>query len=414
MYQLVSTCTALFSLTDHRWFSFVKTCFMKLIRIVLNTLPFILFSITLFAQTTIPFSDKRWTIKSGGHLVEYYKGYEALYLQNGIAYLPDEQFGNGIIEFDIFLSERVSFSGVIFRMADEANYEELYLRSQLSGFPDAYQYTPVFNNNSGWQLYHDQYNGNNDGFVHFSPRDKGVGYNGILHFSFQDWTHVKLVVKGEQAELYLNHSEKPSAFISKLRRGLQAGYVGVESSVGACWFANFTVTKSNDVQLVNKEIIHRTPDPGTIMQWSVSNAFPENVLKDNSLTNKLNTSLRWIKMIAEESGLVNLSLVSAVTDSTNTVIAKLSITSDKNQLKKLDIGYSDRIKIFCNDQILYSGNTGFRTRDYKYLGTIGYFDAVYLPLKKGENTIMLAVSETFGGWGLQAKIVDMSGINIHD
>ena len=93
---------------------------------------------------------------------------------------------------------------------------------------------------------------------------------------------------------------------------------------------------------------------------------------------------------------------------------KIVVVSDKDQIKKLDIGYSDRVKAFCNEQAIYSGNNSFRTRDYRYLGTIGYFDAIYLPLKKGENTIMLAVSETFGGWGVMGKWDNMEGIQIKE
>jgi hypothetical protein len=34
-------------------------------------------------------------------------------------------------------------------------------------------------------------------------------------------------------------------------------------------------------------------------------------------------------------------------------------------------------------------------------------DAVYLPLKKGSNELMLAVSELGGGWGFICRLVDL-------
>jgi hypothetical protein len=34
-------------------------------------------------------------------------------------------------------------------------------------------------------------------------------------------------------------------------------------------------------------------------------------------------------------------------------------------------------------------------------------DAVYLPLKKGSNELMLAVSELGGGWGFICQLVDV-------
>ena len=94
----------------------------------------------------------------------------------------------------------------------------------------------------------------------------------------------------------------------------------------------------------------------------------------------------------------------------NTVLVKINIESSTDQIKKLDISYSDKIKIYCNRNAVYSGSTAFRTRDYRYLGTIGYFDAVYLPLKKGTNTSYMAVSETFGGWGVMAKWENVEGL----
>lgn len=51
-------------------------------------------------------------------------------------------------------------------------------------------------------------------------------------------------------------------------------------------------------------------------------------------------------------------------------------------------------------------------RDYRFLGTIGLFDEVYLPLKKGENELWLAVTESFGGWGIKALIEDLAGLTI--
>jgi hypothetical protein len=43
---------------------------------------------------------------------------------------------------------------------------------------------------------------------------------------------------------------------------------------------------------------------------------------------------------------------------------------------------------------------------------MGYYDAVYLPLKKGKNELWLAVSENFGGWGLKGKFENMEGIQL--
>ena len=51
-----------------------------------------------------------------------------------------------------------------------------------------------------------------------------------------------------------------------------------------------------------------------------------------------------------------------------------------------------------------------RSRDYRFLGSIGYWDTVFLPLAQGDNELVVAVSESFGGWGVQARFQDPTGI----
>ena len=36
--------------------------------------------------------------------------------------------------------------------------------------------------------------------------------------------------------------------------------------------------------------------------------------------------------------------------------------------------------------------------------SIGFFDTLYLPLEQGSNDLVIAVSETFGGWGIQGRL----------
>ncbi len=373
---------------------------------------FVAFCHSIFAQV-IPFNDDRWTFEGQSKVIENYKGQNSIYLQNGFYYLKDESFKNGIIEFDMYLEERVSFAGFFFRGQDLSNYEEIYFRGHHSGHPDAYQYTPVYKGMSGWQIYHDLYTGDNNGLIGWKPVGEGMGYNGILNFAFDRWMHVKLVVKGTQAEMYLDGEEIPSVFISELNRGTDAGSVGLKCSAGPAHFANFSVQKVESPILKGKGKTLQNRSANTIAQWQVSTAFPEAQIADlNTLSNDFLDKFQWQKLDAERTGLANFSKVTEPVQDGNTVLAKLTIDSDKAQTKRLDIGYSDRVRVYCNGQIIYSGNNGFRTRDYRYLGTIGYFDAVHLPLQKGTNTIILAVSENFGGWAVQGKLEDNANLII--
>ncbi len=360
----------------------------------------------------IPFSDARWTFEGGNKIIENFQGKNSVYIQNGIFYLKGEHFQNGIIEFDIFLTERVSFAGFVFRILDRNNFEEIYFRGHHSGHPDAYQYTPVFNGLSGWQIYHDLYTNVNDGLMSWRLKDESMGFNGVLKFDFDRWMHVKLVVSGTQAEMYFDGEATPSIFIKDLKHGDQAGSIGLRGNAGPAHFADFSFQKIDDPKLTNKKSTFETP-ANTIEKWQISDAFAEKEIVDKKgIDQDFLNKLKWQNLKSEHTGLANISKVILPEREDDTVLAKLEINSESDQIKRLDIGYSDRMRVYCNGQIIYSGNNGFRTRDYRYLGTIGYFDAVYLPLQKGENTIILAVSESFGGWAIQGKLEDMTGLKV--
>ena len=79
---------------------------------------------------------------------------DTLQAENGCAHRGDVQLENGTIDFDVQLSRRRSFVYLYFRVADEGEREEIYLRPHKSGLPDALQYAPVWQERSQWQLYH--------------------------------------------------------------------------------------------------------------------------------------------------------------------------------------------------------------------------------------------------------------------
>ena len=88
--------------------------------------------------------------------------------------------------------------------------------------------------------------------------------------------------------------------------------------------------------------------------------------------------------------------------------AKTTIESDRDQVKKLELGYSDEVTVFLNGQILYRGRSAQGFRDPAFLGIVNpENDDVYLPLKKGSNELMLAVSELGGGWGFICRLTEV-------
>ncbi|MCI0444143.1 hypothetical protein L0152_13155 [bacterium] len=347
-------------------------------------------------SVTVPFDDNLWEIKAKEHKVLNYLGRQTLYLKSGIAVVEDSQFTDGIIEFDIAFSGERAFMGAFWRMQDPDNYEEFYVRPHQSGNPDANQYEPVFNDVAAWQLYH------------------GEGYGAPTKYNFNQWNHIKLVISGKQADVYINDMNAPVLFISDQKREIKSGRVGVSvGNFAPGYYSNFSYTPLNNPPLKGKA---KEPEPtpaGTITAWMISNPIDGKSLENKyELTATDKRNLTWKKLESESTGVTNLARLDGVDDVKYTVFAKLTIESEQDQIKKMRFGFSDEVKVYLNDLLIYGGSDPYQSRDYRFLGTIGYFDELYLPLKKGMNEVWMAVSENFGGWGIKALIEDMNGITI--
>jgi hypothetical protein len=331
--------------------------------------------------------------------VEEHLGRRSLYLEGGLATVADARFAHGWIEFDLAFASDRGFMGAVWRVQDTKNYEEFYVRPHQSGNPDANQYTPVFNGVSGWQLYH------------------GERYTVPFAYRFHEWTRVKVLFSGAQAEIYIGDMENPVLFVDELKREVEPGGVGVSALKGfaPAHFSAFSFAATDFPPLRGRP---REPDSapeGVIPSWWVSDAFRESALAGRRSLGPDDVAARtWTRLPTERSGLANLARVQGVAWGRNTAFARKVVLSDREQVKRLDFGFSDRVRVYLNGRLLFRGDDTARSRDYRFLGSIGYFDALYLPLAQGENEILMAVSEDTGGWGVQAKLEDLAGITFKD
>ena len=357
----------------------------------------LLFSISLNnnAQSVIPLDTLHWDINAKSYILENYHGKDAIYIQQGIAVLKDSTFINGTIEFDMYLTERQSFPGVQFRITDDDNLESFFVRPHLSGKPDANQAAPVINGITAWQLY-------------FGP-----SYSFPYSYKFDDWTHVRLVINDNRGQVYLDYSDVPHLSWN-LVHPPKEGKIGIGGSFAPVHYSNFKINK-NETKINDFKVVERDPIENLIPKWQLSEKFEESILSNIEQLESFIESVKWEKSIQpEEQVAANISRgVTRYNDkSGNTVFARVDINSDQDQLKLFEFGYSDRAVVILNGKPLYKGTNKWRTRDYRYLGTVGLFDSVYLPLKKGENQLLLAVSEDFGGWLVTGRITDQKGIAI--
>ena len=153
---------------------------------------------------------------------------------------------------------------------------------------------------------------------------------------------------------------------------------------------------------------------GVVTHWQISNLVHSSLFKAKyRLTPEIKRNLTWMTHTTEPSGTINLARFGGTPNDTGrTIVARLLIESAFDQVKELSFGFSDQIKVYLNDQALYYGTDKQYSRDYRFLGTIGYFDRLFLHFKKGINELCLVVSEDFGGWGVKAKFENMDNISL--
>ncbi len=348
--------------------------------------------ISLMAQI-IPLDTSNWEFR-GDYVLENFRGKDAIYVKRGGIVLKDRLFLNGTIEYDLFLKNDQMFPGAYFRVSD-GNREEFYIRPHLSGKPDANQVAPSVNGIAPWQMM-------------FGPK-----YSFPYEYKYDDWTHVKLVVNGDKAQVYLDYSEVPNHSWNLTLPVKEGGIALTGGNNVAIHIADVSIDP-NATTLVDFNPIEKEPIENLVQEWEISDKFEESSLEEVQKLAQVINQRKWNKTLQIEEGTAaNISRVEVRYDDNpgNTVFARLIVNSDIDQVRQFDFGYSDRVVAILNGQPIYRGDNGYRTRDYRYLGTIGLFDTIYLNLKQGENVLLFAVSEDFGGWLVTGRFRNDSGLS---
>jgi hypothetical protein len=352
-----------------------------------------LLSILLVLQPG-PFDPSRWNILDPNGRTMMYLGQPSLFLDNGVALLRDSSFGDGTIEFDVALHGHASFAGVVFRGAGAEDCELVYVRPQRSRQWDALQYTPLFNGSEAWQLY------------------SGEGYTAAAELPLNRWVHVRLVAEGYGARLYVDRSAEPQLIVKDLKRPWTRGQVGLWGRFGGANFANLIVTPA--ATTAPPAHAENPPPPGVVEAWEISPVFDVAKIERDRLPDALVGTRDWRRVTPESSGLVNIARYrapiaarqpNAAAESRDVVFARTTITAGLPTRVRLVFAYSDAVRIFLNGRPVFDGESRYRSRDPGFLGVASLGpDAIYLDLASGTNDLVFAVSETFGGWGLAARI----------
>jgi hypothetical protein len=353
---------------------------------------------------SFPADSPRWQLGPGAKITDYL-GRRCLALEDDAATLKDFEMTDGVIDVDVAGTGARGFYNMFFRTRANGDGESVYLRPHKTGLDDAQQYSPLFQGVGAWQIYN------------------GPGFTAAVDIPREMWFHVRLVITGAQAKLYVRNMTEPSLVMNDLKSGMRAGGVG------------FTGVHISNVEIRRMpaavwERHEPVMPPTTITKWSLS---PCMLAIEHDLERPLSKreagSMKWQEVSAEPPGFVVISRYRKAPDLLPTfardfsrrlepqkgmqlVYARTTIVSDRAQVKKLNIGYSDEVSLFLNDRILYRGRSAQRFRDPGFLGIVNAEnDALYLPLKKGRNELVLAVTELTGGWGFICRFDDTNGIH---
>lgn len=342
---------------------------------------------------SVPIDSPEWGWPPGAAVATEHRGRACLAFEDQflIAPLSVLELADGAVELDLCVTSERAFHGVVWRLADGDTYESFFVRPHQVGNPDAIQYTPVFHGVSGWQLYH------------------GEGFGAPIRFPIEEWFTLRVVFAGERAEVYVADLEAPALVVGELKRGVAPGQIGMMVGGQGLRVAAFRY-ESGPVALRAPAPPPVMRSPGTVPAWWVSDPFGEEAVSGGAPLDLASRS--WTRLEVEASGLANLARVHGLNEGRDTVLARATIVSARAQVKALELGFSDRAVAYLNGTPLFRGDDTYRSRDYRFLGSIGYFDTIFLPLHEGENELVVAVSESVGGWGIQARFPDPEGVTI--
>ncbi len=360
-------------------------------------------------EIQFPMTEKHWGAVTDNVEFFNYKSVQAVRSTNDNGFgimLKDFEFTNGTIEFDVEL-KGMGFPGIDFRVdKDTLNSEKFYIR--YFGTPDdlrrtTLQYAAVLDGVNLWDL--------TDEYQAAAPIYEGR------------WNHVKLVVNGKQMKIYVNDNERAALHIPALEGITQSGAITLSGNVV---YANFVVRPNVTEGLPSDEGYDATySDSRYLRNWSVTDPLDFPFGKDMMrgiprspgvaiASDLFDSTAVWKPIKAGRRGLVNLTRQFGGVEQGERKLTwlKTTITSETDQEKNVDLGFSDEVWVFINGQPLLT--------DKNYYGSPGMKEprgrctidntAFRLPLQKGENEILIGVSNYFFGWGIIARMADTNGL----
>ena len=346
----------------------------------------------------ITMTADHWLTRDNAEFLRQLGFYHGLMrLNSGTAVLNDIAFSDGTIEFDVNTIGRGA-PGIAFRQQDERNFELLYLRPDPAcpAFRACMQYAPQTHGVLLWDL-----------FPQYQTRAP-LRENG--------WNHIRMVVSGRRMNVFVNDAVLPTLQVGRLEGDSMKGALHLE---GPGTFANMVITPDAVDGLSPepaKDLLDG--DRGLVRNWRLStfSALPNG--RDPMYSEMPGAPQEWKSISTERGGLVNISReYGRPLQEPNRAVAwlKTTITSDKKQTKKVEIGWTREVWVFVNGKLLYADKNLWEVEGSRKApdGRCSLENGAFtLPLEAGDNEVAVALANNFYGWGLMLRLADPEEIHL--
>lgn len=337
---------------------------------------------------------EKWEFQSGKVDFLKFKGRNAMKISpaSGPIVIKDLIFTDGIIEYDVIPAKTEFASAIYFHRKNEKEQEIVYLRVPKMTDPfanEGIQYCPILDGINMWDMY---------------PQ-----YQTAAHAKTDEWNHIKLVISGMQMQVFVNNSLRLT--IPKLEGRERSGSIAFD---GDSYISNIEIKPGQTENLAQTEGADLSRhEANYIRNWSVAQPALLAEGREPTAVSDLPKDDSFVeKIAAERYGLVNLTRRFGGSEKRRIVWLKATINAKEATQTNLQLGFSDEIWLYLNDQITYTDKNIFRQNMKKYPdGRISLQNgSTKLKLKKGENQLLIGVSNDFYGWGIIARLENLEGI----
>ncbi len=229
------------------------------------------------------------------------------------------------------------------------------------------------------------------------------------------WTHVKMVVNGDQAFVYVEDMGIPKMEIKNLKRNAQLGGICLKNQFFDAFFTDISITELQNPKKTESKPSKEKLSANYLTKWNISEMFTKDSINFVSQLDSIFQNKGKFKSIeADDDGLLNISRF--YDDMTKTVALSCNLESESDKTVKLNFDYADHLVMLLNSEILFDKGMNFAPPAGK--GEEGRVfvndESVELKLKKGKNKLVFMLSadnrQKFN-WGFIANLESLEGIS---